>query len=273
METTSHQQLKRLALAFLLREGCRAVGVEVRCPIGKYRVDAAGYQPRNRQAKRDARTVFIECKESRADFLRDTQRSEDLLIERMHLEHYRQEIEEHRIKVEEPELRESGTSLFTELETWNFQASKLPTYRRLLKRLRQVDRALHGDTKFHTAVRYRLADALYLAAPRGMIRHHEVPPGWGLIEFPRRLLEAREIKARLVREMEGVVSVEAPSMRSPEKHQHRMLMNIAASATRAGLLAHGISHVEDDPIAEDEDAALPDYDPLAVTIRRWGSPG
>lgn len=43
MESIEHLELKRLAVAWLARLGCRAVATEVRCPIARYRVDAAGW--------------------------------------------------------------------------------------------------------------------------------------------------------------------------------------------------------------------------------------
>ena len=43
MESIEHLELKRLAVAWLARLGCRAIATEVRCPIAKYRVDAAGW--------------------------------------------------------------------------------------------------------------------------------------------------------------------------------------------------------------------------------------
>ncbi|MDA0974818.1 MAG: hypothetical protein ACO3YY_01165 [Phycisphaerales bacterium] len=43
MESSTHRRLKSLAVEWLFDIGCRAVAVEVACPIGRYRVDAAGW--------------------------------------------------------------------------------------------------------------------------------------------------------------------------------------------------------------------------------------
>ena len=43
MESIEHLELKRLAVAWLVKLGCRIVATEVRCPIGRYRVDVAGW--------------------------------------------------------------------------------------------------------------------------------------------------------------------------------------------------------------------------------------
>ena len=101
METREHLGLKELASAWLLSMGCRAVAHEVPCPVARFRVDAAGWSEhdwrpgvdpaahgsvfdaeRAGAAVRAPRTVVVECKASRADFLRDDLRVDDLLAER-----------------------------------------------------------------------------------------------------------------------------------------------------------------------------------------------
>ena len=112
METREHLGLKELASAWLLSMGCRAVAHEVPCPIARFRVDAAGWAEhdwrlgadpashasifaaeRAGDAHRAPRTVVVECKASRADFLRDDLRVDDLLAERERLLGRKAEIE------------------------------------------------------------------------------------------------------------------------------------------------------------------------------------
>jgi hypothetical protein len=209
VETDRHAVLKRLAAMFLHAQGCRAIGAEVRCPASRYRADVAGYLDRLNPRRRPAappdpaapapaagplvrgerpKTAIIECKQTRADFLRDTAETDRLLRERASLEARRLEFEEHRIKPAEPQLRRSGSYLFGDLEEWDFTATRLPTYRRLLASLRAVDAQLYGQTKFFLMSRYRLADYLFIMAPAGMIRRRELPVGWGLLECPPRWL-------------------------------------------------------------------------------------
>ncbi len=246
METNAHQQLKHLAVRYLRARGCAAAAIEVRCPIARYRVDVAGWLdrplppegpadgwetgPRGGRKRRpvDPRTVVIECKQSRADFLRDRGDAARLLDERAELEKLAASIEQKRLKVHEPHLRHSGGALFPEMEDWDFAASRLPGYRRLLRRLHELDRRLYGETKFFTIARYRLADRLYLAAPRGLIAEAELPAGWGLLETPRRGLRGGPGELR--------VTVEAPIRYAPQKFRVRMLRNIAVSASRSTLV-------------------------------------
>ncbi|MCH8261303.1 MAG: hypothetical protein IIC46_13980, partial [Planctomycetes bacterium] len=94
METFAHRRLKELAVSFLRDGGCLAVATEVRCPISRYRVDAAGYQdsvrdgaPNRRRRRRcPPTTIVVECKQSRADFFRDAEQTEALLARRADLQ-------------------------------------------------------------------------------------------------------------------------------------------------------------------------------------------
>src|SRR5690554_6050588 len=123
METVAHQRLKKLALAFLRQQGCLAAMSEVRCPISRFRVDAVGYMDRppldqqpnsadRRTRPIEPKTIVIECKQSRSDFLRDSEAANELIALRSQLDRIRRSIEEYRIKREEPQLQQTGTSLF-----------------------------------------------------------------------------------------------------------------------------------------------------------------
>lgn len=255
METQAHERLKQWAAALLIEQGYLAVGTEVRCPISRYRVDVAGYadrpvEPAEQSAgplfaaavsngrvckpKREVRTVVIECKQSRGDFLRHTRKTDALLARRDRLDAARRRYEQTRLPHEEPHLRRSGSALFTELEQWDFTQSRSSGYRRILRRLRRVEQQLYGETKFSMIARYHLADRLYIAAPAGMIRPHELPAGWGLLECPKRGLRS----GRSGDSNDGVpvrVTATAPQRSSPDKFQRRMLRNIAIAATRAAF--------------------------------------
>jgi hypothetical protein len=208
VETSTHRTLKQLAAAYLRRHGCQAIATEVRCPSSAYRVDVAGYRDTTgvpRERRPPPTTVIVECKGARGDFLRDCGQRDALL--------------------HEPHLRVSGSSLFAELEEWDFSGSRMRGYRRVLRTIAGIERKLYGQTKFFTIARYRLADRLYLAAPRGMIKRGEIPPGWGLLEQCADGLR---------------VEVEAPVQGcSPERRQ-RLLRNIAVAASRTVLASEAV---------------------------------
>lgn len=257
METPTHRQLKRLVGAYLLREGYLAVAREVRCPASRYRVDVAGWLdrmpwpresspdgttlwatvPTKRRRARDLRceprTVLVECKQSRGDFLRDSRKRDQLLAERDDLLNWKKHLEETRIKPHEPELRETDTALFPELEAWDFNASRLDAYRRLMRRLRRVEAQLYGETKFSLIARYRLADHLFLAAPTGLLQPRELPAGWGLLECSREFLRSWKGHPRELPDDAIRIAKEPESHPSKPAFRERMLRNIAIAATFA----------------------------------------
>jgi hypothetical protein len=252
METPAHRTLRRQSVHLLVRAGCAAAGTEVRCPIARHRVDAAGYLdalPKSSKpfealgfygsaALRFVRgdrpkTVIIECKQARADFLSDSNSVDELIVERDRLLRVRAVLEDQIVKACEPHLRISGSRLFPDLEEWNFAGSRVGSYRAVLNDLRRLDERMHGESKFWLMAHYRLADWLYLAAPRGVIRPREVPPGWGLIEIDERWDGAPEsigAAADLVQ-----VRVAAPELKGKPDHRLRLLRNIAVASTHQSL--------------------------------------
>ena len=244
METQAHQHLKRLAIGFLVRFGCSAAAVEVVCPIARHRADAAGYldpmpvrgaehvSPGRMARGRFPKSVIIECKQSRADFLTDSRDADEVLAERERLERVRVTLEEQIVKACEPHLRQSGSALFADLETWDFSRSRVASYRAVIRDLKRVDERLHGESKFWLMARYRLADWLFLLAPRGVIRAREVPPGWGLLEVDGDLntVEPMAAECTAIR-----VAVTAPERSGRVEHRTRLLRNIAVASTRQML--------------------------------------
>lgn len=226
--------------------GCSAAACEVRCPIARHRVDAAGYwDPLPRTSARgipadrhtphasltrgsSPRTVIVECKQSRADFVRDGPRLHALIQRRDHLHAVRRALEDRILKVCEPELRRSGTALFPELEEWNFAESRVESYRTIVRELALLDRRIHGSSKFFLLAHYRLADALLIAAPTGMLAPADVPRGWGLVEVDR-------AAAATASADQWTLRVPPPDLTGRLLHRRRLLRNIAAALTRRAL--------------------------------------
>jgi len=251
VETREHLGLKELASAWLLSMGCRAVAHEVPCPIARFRVDAAGWAEhdwrlgadpaahtsifaaeRAGDAHRAPRTVVVECKASRADFLRDDLRVDDLLAERERLLGRKAEIERDLIPVHEPHLRRAEGALFEESASWDFEKSRLLPYRRVLRQLAKLEERLHGQTKFNLIARWRLADELWILAATGVVKPREVPAGWGLAECSPAVLRRGVQHALAMGTLPLRVIVQAPRHASPEHRRARILRNIAIELTR-----------------------------------------
>ncbi|MBI1303038.1 MAG: hypothetical protein GC172_04550 [Phycisphaera sp.] len=242
-ETKRHLQLKDLALAWLRAVGCRAVATEVACPFHRYRFDALGWLDHADDARaveafgapaadpRAPRTIAVECKQSRADFASDDADPAELVRRKAYLLERRSVIEELRVKVRETHLRDDQSSLFEELATWEFGASRIAAYRKVLDELAAIDAKMGIDTKFAQLTRWRTADHLVLVAPSGLLRPREVPAGWGLVEVePRALRKGWEPVAG--EPLPCTMRVAPAALGTPEERRVRLLRNIAVAACR-----------------------------------------
>lgn len=222
-ETPLHQALKHAGAQWALAGGYVAAAIEVHCPIARYRADVAAFgedapPPGAKFAARVAHTAIIECKASRSDFLRDDASLPSLLHQRERLQAELDRVEREVVQTLEPHLQSSGTFLFREMEPWDLAASRSVSYRLLVRALRKLDLAIHAQTKFFMLAHYRLADRLWVLAPRGLISPGELPRGWGLLE----------------RTADGVIGESVPPVRhdTPDRRRTRLLRNIAVAASR-----------------------------------------
>lgn len=222
-ETQKHAELKRRALVWAQENGFPLCATEVRVPKSGFRADVAAS---GRGA--DRRTVVFECKQSRADLLKDAyaeaviRRQLDELLQR------RQSIEA-LLAVHRPDLRR-GEALWPEFDTWDFSGLEHATYHRILKDLSSVQRHVLRGTKFSKMFRYRCADFLYLVVEDGIFAEAEIPAGWGLLV---RRGEALEIARR------------PADLGASELQRVGLLEQIALAGTRAVNRHAGITFLHD----------------------------
>jgi hypothetical protein len=273
MESPRHRRLKRLAVQWLLQIGCRAVAIEVACPLGRFRVDAAGWldhcesdslppprplespapdegpslfasvRPPRRRGPARPRTIIVECKQSRGDFFRNRAESEGLAEQLATLRRRARRIEETRIKAFEPELRRVEAGLFDAAEHWDFAASRIGAYHRLLARIEAIERDLYGRSKFERLRSLGLADHVFLLCPRGMVRPRELPRGLGLLECPASMLRSPRRPPTGPSPVDPIAPdapdaavirrrSDAPRLEVAPPRRLRLLRNIAVAATR-----------------------------------------
>src|SRR5438105_3637616 len=150
-ETDLHKTLKKEACRWLYRMGYRCIAAEVRLkPLGI--IDAVGtglFRPFHNYLfiPRDLPQVcFIECKASRADFLRD--QSDDGQLSLCLME----------------------------------RARNLRTRRRRKDRSLYLRQAL-GLGKFEACLAQPMANLHYVLAPAGLVQKKDLPPRWGLLSY------------------------------------------------------------------------------------------
>lgn len=216
-ETESHQHLKRLALAWARANGFAIVACEVRVPRSGYRADVSAHAPRRRGQV--AKTAIFECKQARADLLKDSHAEAATRKKLAELVARRAKLEE-LLAVHRPDLRR-GEALFPEFDSWDFSGLEHTTYRGVLAELATVQGRVLKGTKFSKMFRYRCADFLYLVVEEDIFAEAEIPAGWGL----------------LVRRGEGLALARPPaSLDASETQRLALLENIALVATRAGMV-------------------------------------
>lgn len=173
-ESENHSRLKTLALAWAQANGFAICGLEVRVPRSGYRADLAAVGRGG-----TARTAVFECKQSRADLLKDAH-GELATRTRLHELTQRRRTLEELLAVHRPDLRR-GEALWPEYDSWDFSSLEHHAYRGVLDELETVQRRVLRGTKFSKMFRYRCADFLYLVVEDGIFAEAEIPAGWGLL--------------------------------------------------------------------------------------------
>lgn len=173
-ETENHRRLKTLALAWAQANGFSICGAEVRVPKSGYRADVAAVSRGTA-----ARAVVFECKQSRADLLKDAHGEIATRARLVELTERRRTLEQ-MLAVHRPDLRR-GEALWPEYDAWDFSSLEHQSYRGLLAELETVQRRVLRGTKFSKMFRYRCADFLYLVVEDNIFAEAEIPAGWGLL--------------------------------------------------------------------------------------------
>ena len=220
-ETERHRELKRRALAWAQANGFAIAATEVRVPRCGYRADVAAYAPARRDAA--AKTAVFECKQARADLLKDAhaeaatrRKLEELIARRAKLEEL--------LAVHRPDLRR-GEALWPEFDAWDFSGLEHATYRAVLDEIATLQERVLRGTKFAKMFRYRCADFLYLVVEEGIFAEAEIPAGWGLLMRKGDTLEVARRPAALD---------------AAETQRRGLLESIAVAATRAVCREFGV---------------------------------
>jgi len=206
-ETKRHLELKSQAIEWLRDQGCDAWATEVRLPLSNYRVDVAGYRSRRRLDGLVGTTYAIECKQSRADFLKDAGLESSVREETGELAD-RVEALRRLMGMHLPECR-MNRSLFLEYDSFDFGNWRHEGWARAARRLERLERQLGQGVKFSKIARYACANACVLFVGKGVVADvSEIPMGWGCVECsegvrsvlrePLRLESRSEARLRLL---------------------------------------------------------------------------
>ena len=224
-ETARHLALKRLSLEWAQRQGFRIAAAEVSLPHLRVRLDAAACRAPKRSERMAGptgcagavgATAIFECKQQRADFLRDSRNSE-AIGRRLAGLHARRELYEAAMPIHMPSLRK-GETLFPEFDGCRFEVAGFQPYDQLMGEIQRLTGQLHGQTKFGNLLRWRAANLHYVVAEKAVAAAHELPTGWGLL-----LRHADELQ----------LVAPATWQEIPDENGFQLLLRIAMCGTRA----------------------------------------
>lgn len=199
-----------MAVEWARANGFRIVAQEVRVPKSGYRADVAAIGK-----GRAGKTAVFECKQARADLLKDSHDDLETKQELGRLWRRKKRLEG-LLAVHRPDLRR-GDSLFAEYDAWDFSGLEHKGYHALLTEIAMVQTRASKGTKFSKMLKYHCADFLYLVVEDDIFAEAEVPAGWGLLVRRGAVLELRRKPAKL----------------APDDDQRRAILEaIALRATR-----------------------------------------
>lgn len=194
-ETPQHARLKSLALSWARANGYAVAAREVRVPRSGFRADVAACA-----SEVGGATALFECKQARADLLKDAhdeQRARSTVAELAD----RRRVLESLLAVHFPELR-CGEALWPEFDRWDFSGLEHRTYRAVRASLTRWQRRVREGTKFSRMGRYRCADRLYLVVEDEIAAPTEIPAEWGVLVRRGEELACLRLPATLVPTLE-----------------------------------------------------------------------
>lgn len=180
-ESVAHFNLKRAALLWAQRNRFPLASWEVTVPQSPYRADVAAYRPAE-SGEDVGITAIFECKQARADFLKDHHHLGDNLARLAELRQ-RRALLERLLSLHHPSLRR-GDSLFPDFETVDLSGISHEGYRSVCREMEQVERRIFGKSKLHRMVKWRCASLLYLVLPADLAALEELPGAWGVLTPP-----------------------------------------------------------------------------------------
>ena len=161
--------------------GFRCAALEVRVPFSSFRADVAAYRPQTSSfSEVPGETVIFECKQSRADLLRDSAEAAPALERLANLQMRRKRLEQ-LLRTHYPTLA-CGDSLFPEFESFDFSTLRHRGYQHTIREIRQLQSRVMKQTKFERLIKYPSANFYYLVLKKGILASHEWPDGWGILE-------------------------------------------------------------------------------------------
>lgn len=229
IEEFQERDIRRAVMAWLAKFIPYSVGVIVPTRVSNYRANVAAswsktVSKKGRKTLYPYKTVIVEVRTAK-DSCAIEYGKEEGLNSLLAAEKDRKIQLEVTIRKNEPELKLTDT-LFSDIESWDYSKSNNKAYLKCCKKIEELERNINNGSRFERIRQALLADYLYLAVPRGLVKKEEIANGWGL------LYVNEDMSVNLVAEPEN--------WNCPIENKMHLVQNIAKASTSVLYNSYGI---------------------------------
>ncbi|HBM15986.1 MAG TPA: hypothetical protein DD381_06555 [Lentisphaeria bacterium] len=224
------KDLRRSVIGWLLKSTPSGIGYDVPTRLVKIRGNIAAFWSKTEIRKKKkylvpCRTAIVEVRSNREDCISDCGKNSELK-EILSQEKRNKLYFEASIREKEPELKLSD-NLFSDIESWDYKKTKNKDYHKCCSLIERLERSINKGSTFEKIKSALLADSLYLAVPRGLIKKDELTEGWGLLYINN--------------DMSVDLIVQTESCGCPIENKLHLVQNIAKSNISSLCFANGIN--------------------------------
>jgi hypothetical protein len=228
-EEFQERDIRRAVMAWLAKFIPYSVGVMVPTRISKYRASIAAswskaVSKKGRKTLYPYKTAIIEIRTVKNSCAAECGKK-DGLNSILAAEKARKAQLEANIRKNEPELKLTDT-LFSDIEAWDYSKSGNKNYFKCCRKIKELERNINNGSRFERIRQALLADYLYLAVPRGLVKKENIADGWGLLYVNE--------------DMPVDIVVEPENWNCPVEHKMHLIQNIAKASTNVLYNANGI---------------------------------
>lgn len=229
IEDFQEKDIRRAVMAWLAKFIPYSVGIMVPTRISKYRAGVAAswskaVSKKGRKTLYPYKTVIVEIRTAKDNCAIECGK-EGRLNHLLTVEKESKAVLEDTIRKNEPELKLTDT-LFSDIEAWDYSKSENRDYAKCCKRIEELERTINNGSRFERIRQALLADYLYLAVPRELVKKNEIADGWGLLYVNE--------------DMSVEIAVEPENWNCPIENKMHLVQNIAKASTNVLYFANGI---------------------------------
>jgi hypothetical protein len=228
-EEFQERDIRRAVMVWLAKFTPYSVGVMVPTRVSKYRAGVAAswsktVSKKGRKTLYPYKTAIIEIRTEKDSCVLECGKKGGLNYLLAIAKDWKAQLEVG-VRENEPDLKLTDT-LFSDIEAWDYSKSENKDYLKCCKKIEELERNINNGSRFERIRQALLADYLYLAVPRRLVKKEDIVDGWGL------LYVNEDMSLDLVAESEN--------WNCPTENKMHLVQNIAKASTSVLYNANGI---------------------------------